>query len=169
MPAPIDGYEKMRVSASSARDSRRRSRTDSAPPNQSPWTYTTTAPKPRSLVTQLPDDGAIRARRHRFDGFAGRRPSVLHVFRRTQRDRHPLQQLQRKRVFQIARDAGRVFLTEGRQDVVHLGPLQISEQTLRDPGFFDDLAARRIVSHLAPFEASCDRLPKARRPPAFEQ
>jgi hypothetical protein len=72
-------------------------------------------------------------------------------------------------MFEIARDPRRVHLAERRQDVVHLGPLQIDEDALPDAGFLDDLAPRRAIGEFAPFHAAGHRLPKPKGPPPLQQ
>ena len=60
--------------------------------------------------------------------WAAAQPPVLHVFALAQVNRHPLLELQREGVLQIARDSRRVFLAERGQDLVDLRPLQIDQQ-----------------------------------------
>ena len=72
-------------------------------------------------------------------------------------------------MLEIERDSGCIYLAECRQDFVNLRPLQVDQYTLGDARLLDDFATGRRIGMLTPLEASSDRLPKARWPPAFQQ
>ena len=120
-------------------------------------------------MPQLLNDRPIGTGRYGLESLAGLGPPEADVFRRAQGNGRAIEQLQCEGVFQIARDARRVPLAESRQDVIHLGPLQIAQQPVRDAGFLDDFAARRIGRPLAPLQAPGDRLPVSRRSAALQQ
>jgi hypothetical protein len=58
-----------------------------------------------ALATQLLDDGAVGARGHRRDGLVGRQPSDIARAPSGSRSPAPARQFQRKRMFEVARDA----------------------------------------------------------------
>ena len=117
----------------------------------------------------LLNDGSVGTRRDGLQCLDIGHPPILRMFRIAQRNGYAALQSQRKRVFKIERDAGRIHFSESRQNLVDLRPLQIDQHPLCYAGFFDDFSARGSISMLAPFQTAGYGLPKPGRPTTFEQ
>src|SRR5580692_2489397 len=68
-----------------------------------------------SLDPQFLDDDAVGARGHHGHRFGAGNPAILHMLRIAQGHRHALRQPQGECMLEIARDARRIHLAEGRQ------------------------------------------------------